>query len=283
MPNRILREGILTSEPVNRLSADCEVFYRRLMSVVDDFGRFTAHPSLLRASLYPLQLDKVREVSMERHLAECEKARLVRLYASGGKRYLELLKFNQHVRARASRFPQPPDQCNTDALHQSSIGKTDVPVVGDVFGDDTSSTTSDDVGARASPAGGEKTQPPDHPEPPNSDKPPDGFQRFWAAYPKKVGKVPAEKSWRTQCCESCSDAIISAVEREAGTLKWRKDKGEYIPHPTTWLNQRRWEDEGLDGFVLAPAIPKISSMSEQIAKAKAEMEAGGSSNGSHPN
>ncbi len=48
MPNRILREGILTSERVNLLSWEAEVFYRRLMSVVDDYGRFHAHPALLR-------------------------------------------------------------------------------------------------------------------------------------------------------------------------------------------------------------------------------------------
>jgi hypothetical protein len=44
MPNRELREGILTSERINALTFPAEVFYRRLMSVVDDFGRCPAHP-----------------------------------------------------------------------------------------------------------------------------------------------------------------------------------------------------------------------------------------------
>lgn len=35
MPSRILREGILTSERVNALAPLEELFYRRLMSVVD--------------------------------------------------------------------------------------------------------------------------------------------------------------------------------------------------------------------------------------------------------
>jgi hypothetical protein len=59
MPNRVLREGILTSERVNALDWPAEVFYRRLMSVVDDFGRYWAKPELLRAGLYPLHHDKV--------------------------------------------------------------------------------------------------------------------------------------------------------------------------------------------------------------------------------
>ena len=45
MPNRILRDGILMSPRVNVLSSEAELFYRRLMSVVDDYGRFSAHPT----------------------------------------------------------------------------------------------------------------------------------------------------------------------------------------------------------------------------------------------
>ena len=48
MPNRILREGILTSERIERLDWAEEVFYRRVMSVVDDYGRYYARPALLR-------------------------------------------------------------------------------------------------------------------------------------------------------------------------------------------------------------------------------------------
>lgn len=109
MPNRILREGILTSERVNALNWEAEVFYRRLMSVVDDFGRYTAHPALLRAALYPLKLDTVRDANMERLLTIVEQARLVRVYVVAGKRYLELLDFKQQVRAKESKYPDPPE------------------------------------------------------------------------------------------------------------------------------------------------------------------------------
>src|SRR3990167_11311858 len=57
MPNRILREGILSSERINTLSVHAELFYRRLLSVVDDYGRFFAHPALLRSACYPLRVD----------------------------------------------------------------------------------------------------------------------------------------------------------------------------------------------------------------------------------
>lgn len=108
MPNRVLREGILSSERVNALGWEAEVFYRRLMSVVDDYGRFSAHPSLLRAALYPLKLDTVGDTAMHRLLAAVVQARLAQVYEVGGKTYLELLDFRQQVRAKDSKYPDPP-------------------------------------------------------------------------------------------------------------------------------------------------------------------------------
>jgi hypothetical protein len=37
--------------------------------------------------------------------------------------------------------------------------------------------------------------------------------------------------------------ILAAVERQKQSREWLKDQGEYIPHPPTWLNGRRWDDD----------------------------------------
>jgi hypothetical protein len=122
MPNRLIREGILTSDRVNALKPVAEVFYRRLMSVVDDWGRFSADPRLLRAHCYPLKIDAVREADIARSLAEVQGAGLIALYAVDGKPYLELLDFRQQVRAKASKYPAPPA---TDTHHPPDTGTTD--------------------------------------------------------------------------------------------------------------------------------------------------------------
>ena len=107
MPTRMLRDGILTSERIALLAWDAEVFYRRLMSVVDDYGRFYATPMLLRAACYPLQLDKVSDADIGKWLRCAEKAALVSVYpAQDGKRYLELLDFGQRIQSK-SKFPPP--------------------------------------------------------------------------------------------------------------------------------------------------------------------------------
>jgi hypothetical protein len=137
MPSRILREGILTSERIAKLGWPEEVFYRRLMSVVDDFGRYYATPMLLRAACYPLQLDKVSDADIGKWTRCAEEAGLVSVYpASDGKRYLQLLDFRQQVRAKDSKFPSPAEQvssaCVADAKQVIANAHLDVDVSVDV-------------------------------------------------------------------------------------------------------------------------------------------------------
>lgn len=73
----------------------------------------------------------------------------------------------------------------------------------------------------------------------------DGFSAFWQAYPRKTGKGAAEKAW-AKVPRSAHRAIMDAIEKQKGGPDWMKDGGQFIPHPATWLNQRRWEDEVLD-------------------------------------
>lgn len=39
--------------------------------------------------------------------------------------------------------------------------------------------------------------------------------------------------------------MMSSLEQFRGSKDWLKDNGQYIPYPSTWLNQRRWEDEDI--------------------------------------
>jgi hypothetical protein len=120
MPNRVIRDGILTSEKVDKLSEPAELFYRRLMSVVDDFGRYSAHPTLLRSSCYPLRIDAKTNRDMESYLCECQSAGLLIVYEADGKRYLEMSDFRQRLRVMSSKCPSPDGQ--TSVICQSDDG-----------------------------------------------------------------------------------------------------------------------------------------------------------------
>lgn len=67
-----------------------------------------------------------------------------------------------------------------------------------------------------------------------------GFDQFWAVYPKKVGKGAAEKSW-SKLKPPVADCIKSVTSLKTSAA-WTKDGGQFIPNPATWINQKRWMD-----------------------------------------
>lgn len=69
----------------------------------------------------------------------------------------------------------------------------------------------------------------------------DRFAEFWQAYPRKVAKPAAEKAWRKVAGDA--DAIMAGLRRQSGCDDWQREGGRFIPHPATWLNGRRWEDD----------------------------------------
>ncbi len=71
------------------------------------------------------------------------------------------------------------------------------------------------------------------------------FDDFWKKYPNKVAKKKAYQSWlRISPDEKLSKLIMQGLEKAKKSAQWTKDGGTFIPHPTTWLNQERWNDEG---------------------------------------
>ncbi len=108
MPNRYIREGAITSRSVNALSWQAEVFWRRVLNLADDFGRYYGDPQILRSYVFPLQTSKVSEADVARLLIECEQSGVIILYAVGGSRYLFLNKWHERIRAKKSKFPGPP-------------------------------------------------------------------------------------------------------------------------------------------------------------------------------
>lgn len=66
------------------------------------------------------------------------------------------------------------------------------------------------------------------------------FESFWSAYPRKVGKQAAKKAFFKVSVPV--KTLIDAVNSQKNSEQWRKDNGQYIPNPATWLNQGRWDD-----------------------------------------
>jgi len=70
------------------------------------------------------------------------------------------------------------------------------------------------------------------------------FELFWQSYPRKAGKKTAKRAWlEIKPDEPLFSTIMAAVN--TANLHWRQEGVmlKHIPHPSTWLDEERWEDE----------------------------------------
>lgn len=98
------------------------------------------------------------------------------------------------------------------------------------------------------------------------------FDAFWMAYPKKVGKGAAEKAWRALGPDAeLIQQMTAALEWQRQQDQWRKDGGQFIPNPSTWLNQKRWLDErpaggnGRSSLSIGAPRPEPSEPVDEVA------------------
>lgn len=89
------------------------------------------------------------------------------------------------------------------------------------------------------------------------------FADFWQAYPRKAGsKQKAEKSWDRQNLDHLADQLIANVtDRTSSDPRWSDP--QYIPHPLTYLNNQRWNDEWAPGARRPSATDKFTDKSYQ--------------------
>lgn len=78
---------------------------------------------------------------------------------------------------------------------------------------------------------------------------PSDFLSFWNLFPKKTGKGDALKAWKKiKPSDSLRKKIVASVQEHIDKdAQWSRDDGRFIPNPSTFLNQRRFDDEVIAG------------------------------------
>lgn len=80
----------------------------------------------------------------------------------------------------------------------------------------------------------------------NNPHTPDGvglFEEFWKAYPNKTGKDAAKKAFdKRKPGKQLLAEMLQALEIQKASEQWKKQGGQFIPNPATWINQGRWQD-----------------------------------------
>ena len=89
------------------------------------------------------------------------------------------------------------------------------------------------------------------------------FKDFYNRYPKKIKKKDVEKWFsKNKPSDELFDLIITSLDKFKNSQEWKKENGQYIPHPTTWLNQKRWEDENINQNNTLSALQRAWERSE---------------------
>lgn len=121
MPQRFLKPGIVTSGRFNACCWMAQSFYVRLITLVDDFGRYEAEPALLKSHGFPLHED-LRSPQVQKLCEELQANQLAVFYRADGKAYLQLTNWTEKPRAQHSRYPAFTSKCEqlyADAINCS--------------------------------------------------------------------------------------------------------------------------------------------------------------------
>ena len=214
MPNRIIWEKCRTSPTLANISADAERLFWRLMTTADDFGRFEGETDVIRAACFPKQLDQYSHKKVDQFLAELVQEGAVALYTANGRRYGHFLQWGEYQRTRAekSKYPEPTSDnaCQQVTSADDKCGRIRIRI--------RSSNRYTNNGASH-------------------------FDKFWSVYPKKQAKQKALRAWlKLKPDDALLGVILASLDAAMTSENWLKDKGQWIPNPATWLNDKRWED-----------------------------------------
>lgn len=81
------------------------------------------------------------------------------------------------------------------------------------------------------------------------------FWLFWQMYPRKIDKDRARRAWKKLSpARAMANAILSGLQRWKKCDQWQEER--FIPHPTTWLNGKRWEATPPAGRAAPPEPPE---------------------------
>ena len=225
MPNRIIKESIKLSTEIDALSWFEEVVFYRLIVTADDYGRLDGRVIVLRNELFPTK-ENITRKSVEEALNKLVSVGLLIPYvdAESNMPYYYLPSWQEHQRVRDSKakYPAPPD--NSPQLAATRRG---LPQLAADCGLESESKIESESKTNNAPARESETI---------------GFDDFWAVYPRKVAKNNAIKAWNAGKFNKIAEIIIADVRKRVDT-EWKGQDLQYIPHPTTYLHQRRWEDE----------------------------------------
>lgn len=274
---RNIKPGFFKNEDLAECTCWARLCFAGLWTLADREGRLEDRPKRIKGELFAYD-----SVEVEPLLVELQAHGFILRYSDGARGLIQILKFRRH---QNPHHKEPPSVLpSPQSLGLLPDGMGDEPEAEPSCDDDEAQGKS---GASPGLEGDERAKHggktvlipdsgfliPDSPKPRSRarGKPaePAGFADFWAAYPRKAGKADAQKAFaKLQAGPELVVALVHAVNRQRDSEQWQRDGGQYIPHPATWLNGKRWEDES------GPAATSTASAAQSDTRPSWAIRAG---------
>ena len=128
MGNRMIKETIRTDLQINRLTDFQFRLWTYLLTYVDDYGRGSADPDLVKGFCFPRRKD-VTAKSISAGFKELQNEGLVKIYRVGEEMYFCFPSWEKHQRIQAKRslYPEPPSSEDCDGFDNSTVTHGDQP------------------------------------------------------------------------------------------------------------------------------------------------------------
>lgn len=227
---RNIKPALFKNEVLGVADPLLTLLFEGLWLLADREGRLEDRPLRIKAEVFPYR----DGLNIEEMLNWLDANDFIIRFSVDGKRYIQIDNFtkhqNPHKNEPPSEIPSVSDGCRTsDKVGTSSETIGSAPA--DSLSLDSGFLIPDPLTPSLAPGAVVEATP-------------DLFARFWGLYPNKKGKTAAEKAWqKLKVTEALFTEIADGLGRYCVSREWKKDGGQYIPHPATWLNGKRWQDE----------------------------------------
>lgn len=219
--SRLIRPEFWSDEKLARVSRGSRLTFVGLWVTSDDYGVTKGNAAWLKSQIFPYD-DDLKISKFKDWLSELEKLGRILPFSVEGEKYYFIPKFTDHQKVdkpSKTRNPEPPlniysRECSESVASYSRESS-----------DETETETETEL-----------KQKPRQVEV--------GFDDFWQAYPKKVGKQDARKAWgRANGTRPPTEQLVAKILQLKKSKQWTKDGGQYVPNPATWINRGGWDDE----------------------------------------
>ena len=201
---RMIYDSVYANSELNMLPIEIRHLYIGTIVLSDDDGKMNADPRYIKGRIFGFD-DAITSPDVQKMLEKLHEVKQIILYKVKDRQYLKHPKWLvfQHIRSDMYRNSTVPEP-----LHSRNANGTQVSKINKISNGDVS------------------------------------FDSFWDKYPHKVGKKEALRAWvKISPSEVLNLKICAALEKQKESDQWKRDGGKFIPHPSTWLNGERWNDE----------------------------------------